>query len=718
MLKQPRIFYTVLLVIVLCFVQRGMAQRLQRIDRYALVQRHNVVNTVFDSLSSLSVGNGAFAFTADFTGLQSFPEAYANGIPLGTQSEWGWHSFPNTGHYKPEEALRTYHLNGRDVTYSVQWNEPGRHKEAADYFRQNVHRLQLGNLGFDILRKNGELARINEVHPVQQSLNLWTGEIKSLFTVEGEPVEVSTFAHQDSDLVSVRVKSPLLREGRLKIRVRFPYPTGTFADAGVNWTSPGEHISFIKELAPRSVQLMHVLDTNFYFTHLQWEQPAVLLKAAKHYYQLSPGRTSDTFAFSCAFTPTLVNDSLPVYASTRQNNETHWPQFWMQGAAVDFSGSTDPRALELERRIILSQYLTRIQCAGHYPPQETGLTYNSWFGKPHLEMHWWHGVHFALWNRLDLLQRSMGWYQQVAGKARAIAQRQGYDGVRWQKMTDPAGNESPSSVGAFLIWQQPHFIYFAELCYRQHPDSVTLNAYKNLVFATADFMASYARYDSATRRYVLGKGLIAAQERFKPEDTYNTAFELAYWHWGLSVAQQWRERAGMGRKPEWDKVLQGLSPLPVQDRLYLAAESAPDSYTNEKYRTDHPAVLGIWGMLPKSPQVDSVTLRRTFNWIWYNWHWEETWGWDFPFVAMTATRLGMPEKALDALFMPFDTNTYLVNGHNYQDKRLRLYLPGNGALLTAVAMMCAGYDGCTTPEPGFPKNGQWKVRWEGLQKMP
>lgn len=40
------------------------------------------------------------------------------------------------------------------------------------------------------------------------------------------------------------------------------------------------------------------------------------------------------------------------------------------------------------------------------------------------------------------------------------------------------------------------------------------------------------------------------------------------------------------------------------------------------------------------------------------------------------------------------TNTYLPNGHNYQDPRLRIYLPGNGGLLTAIALMCAGWDGC------------------------
>ncbi len=85
---------------------------------------------------------------------------------------------------------------------------------------------------------------------------------------------------------------------------------------------------------------------------------------------------------------------------------------------------------------------------------------------------------------------------------------------------------------------------------------------------------------------------------------------------------------------------------------------------------------------------------------------------------MTATRLGRPDKAIDALFMNPATNTYLVNGHNYQDKRLRLYLPGNGSLLTAIAMMCAGYDGCTEDMPGIPKDGKWVVRWENLQKMP
>ena len=83
-----------------------------------------------------------------------------------------------------------------------------------------------------------------------------------------------------------------------------------------------------------------------------------------------------------------------------------------------------------------------------------------------------------------------------------------------------------------------------------------------------------------------------------------------------------------------------------------------------------------------------------------------------------AARMGEPEKAVSALLMDKRTNTYLVNGHNYQDGRLRIYLPGNGGLLTTVAMMCAGWDGSEGNNPGFPKDGKWNVRWEGLQPLP
>ena len=109
--------------------QCGYAQA--KIDRKSLVQRHNVHISKIDSLSSLTVGNGNFALTVDVTGMQSFPDAYANGVPLGTESVWGWHSFPNTENLKIEEAQKVYDLEGRKISYTVQPKEPeGQRKQS------------------------------------------------------------------------------------------------------------------------------------------------------------------------------------------------------------------------------------------------------------------------------------------------------------------------------------------------------------------------------------------------------------------------------------------------------------------------------------------------------------------------------------------------------------------------------------------------------------
>jgi hypothetical protein len=331
-------------------------------------------------------------------------------------------------------------------------------------------------------------------------------------------------------------------------------------------------------------------------------------------------------------------------------------------------------------------------------------------------MHWWHAVHFAQWGRTDLMEKSLDWYFSVADKAKRIAKRQGFDGLRWQKMTDNEGDESPSSVGAFLIWQQPHFIYMAEMLYRSRPTKQVLNKYKALVFATADFMASFPSYDPKTKRYNLGKGLIPAQECFDAVSTFNPTYELAYWNWALQKAQEWKIRSGLQRDKKWDEIISNLAPFPQKDNVYLATESTPDCYEpGSKYLTDHPAVLGAYSTLPAVHSLDTVIMKNTLDTVWKIWKWNETWGWDFPLTAMTAARLHLPEKAIDALLMPVKTNTYLINGHNYQDDRLTIYLPGNGGVLNAVALMCTGADADKEINTGFPK--AWKVKWEGLKKL-
>ena len=122
-----------------------------------------------------------------------------------------------------------------------------------------------------------------------------------------------------------------------------------------------------------------------------------------------------------------------------------------------------------------------------------------------------------------------------------------------------------------------------------------------------------------------------------------------------------------------------------------------------------------------SCMVDRETMRRTLHRMMANWDWNNTWGWDYPLMAMTAARLGEGETAIEALLLDQSKNHYLANGHNPQGgQTLPLYLPGNGGLLYATALMAAGWDGAPAGKhaPGFPDDGNWVVKWEGLKKAP
>ncbi len=675
------------------------------IDREALVSRHNPVLRQLDPLSPLSVGNGEFAFTADITGLQTLSREYENAMPLCTMSQWGWHTRPADLASKVLR-LTPYDTYGREVGY--QTSSEGQ-TELYQWLRENPHRLHLGRIAFCRTGEGKEI-QAGELSDMKQELALWRGMITSRFKLDGQTVTVQTAAHPRLDLLAVSIRSTLIDEGRLAVRFDFPY--GSPAMQAADWQQPARHKTEVVRKNGHRADILRTLDADKYLVSLAWQGPAQLTELGPHSLLLSGRRkTQRSLAFVVAFSPDSGVTTFPSARATFAASMDHWRRFWSDGAAVELAHSKDPRAFELERRVILSQYLTAIQCSGSKPPQETGLTVNSWYGKFHLEMHWWHAAQFALWNRLSLLEKSLGWYESILPAAKALAHSQGYAGARWPKMVGPEGRDSPSPIGPLLIWQQPHPIFYAELCYQSHRDRRTLDRYRSIVFDSATFMASYAVLEKG--RYVLGPPLIPAQENHPPRETWNPTFELVYWKYGLETAQRWRERLGLKRLADWDQVINGLSSLPVSDGVYLAHENCPQTFSARNH--DHPSMLGALGVLP-GDGVDHETMRRTLFKTMKEWKWDQTWGWDYPLTAMTAARLGETSVALDALLMTTEKNRYLANGHNWQRPNLPCYLPGNGGLLYAIAMMAAGWqNGPRTHAPGFPQDGSWTVRWEALR---
>ena len=691
------------------------------IDRAALVARHNPHVTNVDPWAPLSVGNGHFAFTADASGLQTFPDYYhENGIPVETLARWAWHENANPNGYKLSDANRPFTAYGKTLGYPTDQNGP-----AGMWLRENPQDVPLAQIGLDLTRPGGAALAPGDLHDLDQVLDLWSSTVTSRYTLDGAPVKIVVAFHPEHDVLAVRIESPLPADGKLAVRVALPrgHDIKTKNNPALDWSQPGSYVTMVVRQTEEELLLLHARDSSRYALRLVSATPLRITPAGPHAFRIGAA-AGGTLEFTAAFAPAGAGDT-PDFASTppagaiRAASAVGWEKFWRSGGAIDFSGSRDPRAAELERRVVLSQYLTAIQFAGDFPPQESGLTNSTWYGKHHTEMIWWHTAHFALWGRDTLLEKNLAWYVQSLPIARAIAKERGLNGARWPKMIGPDGRESPGG-NPLIVWNQPHVIHLAELLYRNEPTPATLARYRTLVQDTADCMASMLHWDEARGCYLLGPPLWIAQEIYDQATSMNPTFELSYWARALTMAQTWRERLGLPRDPEWDRMRTHLAPLPQKDGKYVALESTPDTWDNKDSRHDHPSFLMAFGMLP-GDGVDRAVMQRTLEATLATWDWEtKIWGWDYPMIAMTAARLGRPDLAVDILLKNGPNNGYAPNGHCPQRGDLPVYLPANGALLSAVAMMAAGWDGSPDgqPAPGFPQDGSWKVRSEGLHRLP
>jgi len=670
------------------------------IDRHALVTRHNIQWNDLEGQTPL--GNGEFCFNADATGLETY-----GGLTL---AHWGWHSFPLPAGWTMDMIPRT-------GTY-----QKGRNTRAGDVFppeaagihawlRANPHMMNLGQL--ELCGTDGAAVRAQAITETHRTLDIWAGLQTCTYKVDGAPVRVETCVDAESDSVAVRIESPLIASGGLQVALDFPYPARVDGKWVSDFAHPELHkTEIVKEGASRA-DLRRTLDGTRYYTSVAWSKGGVFARSAgsAHRFLLS-AKGQDGVSFVCEFSPAKVPGAMAGAGEIFAERARHWAKFWGSGGAIDLSGSKDPRWFELERRIVLSQYLTAVQSAGSYPPAESGLmSIDRWGSQFHMEMVWWHLAHYALWDRWEMAEKALGCYARFTPIARELAAQLGYAGLKWPKAVGPEGRTMPWLGAEVLLWKEPHPIFFAELDYRLHPTRATLEKWADIVEGTAAHMADYPVRDDKTGIYHLDPVMPPSERGI----TRDTVFDLAYWRWALDIAQEWRARMGLPREAHWDDVRRHLAPLPVSDGLYVHSAEWLDTYTNRAW--EHPDPIGVLGMLPATDGVDPETAHRTVLKVWKTWNWDRCWGWDFPWMAMAAARTGEPQIAVEALLRGSIKNHYDERGANTGGANP--YLPGNGGLLYAVAMMAAGWDGAPHRHaPGFPDNGQWDVRWEGLKRAP
>lgn len=160
------------------------------------------------------------------------------------------------------------------------------------------------------------------------------------------------------------------------------------------WNRPGDHTSTISvTAAPEGgvhALIKRQLDGDSYsvLVHVEAAGSTVVAGDQPHLFEIrSPaGATEVSVTVSFSADEAIAQS----FDTTLQQSADSWEEFWMAGAAIEFDSSTDSRAAMLEKQTVMSMYMLQSQEAGSLPPQETGLTSNSWYGKFHGEMRMWH----------------------------------------------------------------------------------------------------------------------------------------------------------------------------------------------------------------------------------------------------------------------------------------------------------------------------------------
>lgn len=286
-----------------------------KINRYELVSEYNIENTVIDSLIRLRVGNPQFEFRVDMTGLQSFPEYYSGDKHPGTVSTWT---------------------------------------------KSNPCNFNLGKVGLQILKKDGKEISVSDLKEPVQKLNLWTGEIESIFSVDEIPVHLKTVCHTDYDMISVKIASGLIAEGRLRIKINFGPEDPE--DVSSNHTSDNNNLTRIISDTNNITILNRIKDRENYFI-LLWRNGSVLKEVSKHVFYLEPERTDSVYSFSCQFMSDTVNGRVQNFGETLAASKKGLSKFWNSMDENDFRKYAGSKDREFKRHAILLKYFDRIACS-------------------------------------------------------------------------------------------------------------------------------------------------------------------------------------------------------------------------------------------------------------------------------------------------------------------------------------------------------------------
>lgn len=582
--------------------------------------KYNLKFNHIDSKNPVTIGNGDFAITLDQTGTQSLYEIYKD-IPLSTMSNKNWF-------YKDKKDIKPSYVDGKAYMLFNLDNDPNYQINRQYPFKYSFMQI--------LLYDNDKLIDINNIKDVKQELDLYKGIVTSSFNYKEKINKTISFIYQDHDEFNFKLQSD-----NLNLALKFNYPS---------YTKNGYRLDILPNVLVKEDRITLLYDDK--------NSLSFKLKSSSNYQIVENTLIFDdnNVSFSLALDEIKEGKLLD--------------EFWKcdNGIIIDNE--------ELVKKMVLSKYLLHVNSTGIYPPQESGLTYNCWNSKFHLEMHLIHSLWNIYNNHVGDLVKSFDYYLSIMPSSLKRASLNGYKGLRFPKMTGPDGEDSPSNIGPLLIWQAPHILFMLQEIYYLYNKENIIKKYEPLISGTIDFMISFLTLKDS--KYQMLDPLLEACESIPLDRCQNPSFELEYWRYTLE------------RQPKIDTVLYGhqrydylditskiITPK-EDDGIYLKTYGVIDKYDLYK---DHPTE-GFLMSFFKSKIVDKEKMVKTIDYILKNMDLSSYWGWDFSFLGLSLLNCGEIEKSIEVTQLNTINNQYLYNGYNTSPRDdLKAYLPGNGAFL-------------------------------------
>ena len=582
--------------------------------------KYNLKFNHIDSKNPVTIGNGDFAIALDQTGTQSLYEIYKD-IPLSTMSNKNWF-------YKDKKDIKPSYVDGKAYMLFNLDNDPNYQINRQYPFKYSFMQI--------LLYDNDKLIDINNIKDVKQELDLYKGIVTSSFNYKEKINKTTSFIYQDHDEFNFKLQSD-----NLNLALKFNYPS---------YTKNGYRLDILPNVLVKEDRITLLYDDK--------NSLSFKLKSSSNYQIVENTLIFDdnNVSFSLALDEIKEGKLLD--------------EFWKcdNGIIIDNE--------ELVKKMVLSKYLLHVNSTGIYPPQESGLTYNCWNSKFHLEMHLIHSLWNIYNNHVGDLVKSFDYYLSIMPSSLKRASLNGYKGLRFPKMTGPDGEDSPSNIGPLLIWQAPHILFMLQEIYYLYNKENIIKKYEPLISGTIDFMISFLTLKDS--KYQMLDPLLEACESIPLDRCQNPSFELEYWRYTLE------------RQPKIDTVLYGhqrydylditskiITPK-EDDGIYLKTYGVIDKYDLYK---DHPTE-GFLMSFFKSKIVDKEKMVKTIDYILKNMDLSSYWGWDFPFLGLSLLNCGEIEKSIEVTQLNTINNQYLYNGYNTSPRDdLKAYLPGNGAFL-------------------------------------